>query len=116
MEEMFRQNVRNVYFDYDKSDIRPDQMGTMQTNSNWFRQNQNVRFTIEGHADERGNQEYNIGLGDRRANTVRQYLVSQGIADARINVVSYGEDRPECSQSTEECWQLNRKAAFTNPR
>lgn len=112
MGELFDQNVRTIYFDYDQSEIRADQIPQLQSNVTFLRQQGNVRLTIEGHADERGSQEYNLGLGDRRANAVREYFVSQGIAANRVNVVSLGEERPTCTAQTEACWQQNRRAAF----
>jgi peptidoglycan-associated lipoprotein len=99
-------------FDYDKSDIRADQVSRLQGNATWLRANPNVRFTVQGHADERGSQEYNLGLGDRRANAVKEFLSGQGIADNRINIVSFGEERPACQDQTEGCYQRNRRAAF----
>jgi peptidoglycan-associated lipoprotein len=91
-------------------------MSRLQSNASWLKQNPNVRFTIEGHCDDRGSQEYNLALGDRRANAVKEYLVSQGIAESRMNVISYGEDRPVCREETEDCYQRNRRAEFVlNP-
>jgi peptidoglycan-associated lipoprotein len=113
IEDLFRDNVQDVLFDYDKSDIRPDQVGKLQSAAGFLRNNPNVRFTIEGHADERGNQEYNLALGDQRANSVRQFLVQQGVSDTRMITISYGEERPQCSEQTEDCYQRNRRAAFT---
>ena len=110
--ELFRRNVQDIFFDYDKADIRPDQVSKLQTASAWLRANGNVRFTIEGHCDERGSEEYNLGLGDRRANAVKEFLVSQGLAGGRVNTVSFGEERPQCREQTEECFQKNRRAAF----
>ena len=116
IDELFRQNVKDIYFDFDKSDIRPDQVSTLQGDATWFKNNPNVRFTIEGHCDERGSAEYNIGLGDRRANAAKEYLVSNGVAANRIMTVSYGKERPVCRDANEMCWQRNRRAAFTkNP-
>jgi len=106
-------DVKTVLFDYDKSEIRPDQIAILQTNAAWMRRNPAVRFTIEGHCDERGSQEYNLALGDHRANAVKEYLVSQGIAAARLNVISYGEERPICRDQSEDCMQRNRRAEFT---
>jgi peptidoglycan-associated lipoprotein len=111
-EQLFTQNVQDVFFDYDKADIRGDMLSVLQRNATWLKANANVRFTIEGHCDERGSEEYNIGLGDRRANAVREYLVSQGLPAARMNVVSYGEERPVCREETEQCFEKNRRAAF----
>ncbi len=116
MEEMFSRNVQTILFDYDKSDIRPDQVSRLQANAAWLKQNANMRFTIEGHCDEKGSQEYNLGLGDRRANAVKEFLAQQGIPESRMSVVSYGEERPVCREETEECMQRNRRAEFTlNP-
>ena len=110
--ELFRRNVQDILFDYDKADIRPDQVSKLQTASAFLRTNGNVRFTIEGHCDERGSEEYNLGLGDRRANAVKEFLVSQGLAGGRVNTVSFGEERPQCREQTEDCFQKNRRAAF----
>ena len=112
IDQLWDQNIKPILFDYDQAEIRSDQIGVLQSNANFLRQQANARFTVEGHADERGSQEYNLALGDRRANAVKQYLVSQGIADARMNVVSFGEERPVCRDMTEECYTRNRRAAF----
>ena len=113
---LFPRGVKDAYFDYDKADIRPDQVSKLQSNAQWLRDNANVRLTIEGHCDERGSEEYNIGLGDRRANAVKEFLVSQGLPVARVNTISYGEERPQCRDATEDCYQKNRRAAFTMNR
>lgn len=112
LEELFRTNVQPIYFDYDQSEIRADQVGRLQNNARFLESNPNVRFTISGHADERGSQEYNIGLGDSRANAVREFLVRQGIDENRVSTVSFGEERPVCSAQTEGCYQENRRAEF----
>jgi peptidoglycan-associated lipoprotein len=113
LSKTFAENVKTIYFDYDKSDIRPDQVSTLQSNATWLKANQGARFTIEGHCDERGSEEYNLALGDRRANTVKEFLVGQGVAANRIMTVSYGEERPVCREATEDCFAKNRRAAFT---
>lgn len=116
VDELFRQNIQAIYFDYDKADIRSDQVSRLQSNARFLMQYANVRFTVEGHADERGSQEYNLGLGDRRAGAVKEFLTSQGVTESRINTISYGEERPECRDQTEDCYQRNRRAAFVlNP-
>jgi peptidoglycan-associated lipoprotein len=112
-DQLFTQNVKTIYFDYDKADIKPDQVSTLQGDAGWLKANPNVRFTIDGNCDERGSEEYNLGLGDRRANAVKEYLISQGVAANRIMTISYGEERPICRQETEECFAMNRRAAFT---
>lgn len=115
-EQLFTQNMKDVLFDYDKAELRADQMEVLRANAAWLKDHANLRFTIEGHCDERGSEEYNLGLGDRRANAVKEYLSSQGLPANRINTVSYGEERPICRESTEECYARNRRAAFTlNP-
>jgi peptidoglycan-associated lipoprotein len=111
-EELFRRNLQDVLFDYDRADIRPSEISKLQMGAAYLKQNPNVRFTIEGHCDERGSAEYNLGLGDRRANAVKEYLASQGVALARINTVSYGEERPVCRDENEQCFGRNRRAAF----
>src|SRR5438552_916558 len=108
--ELFRRNVQDILFDYDKSDIRPDQVSHLQANAAFFKEHSNVRFTIEGNTDERGSQEYNLGLGDRRANTVKEFLAMQGVSGSRVNTVSYGEERPVCHEQNEDCYQQNRRA------
>ena len=112
MDELFNQNIQPIYFDYDKADIRTDQVSRIEANVTWLKEHPNVRFTIEGHCDERGSEEYNLGLGDRRANVVKEYLVSRGISQAAIQTISYGEERPACRETNEDCYQRNRRAAF----
>jgi len=111
-DDVFRQNVQTVYFDYDKSDLKPDQMARLKANASWLKRYPNVMFTIEGHCDERGSQEYNLGLGDQRANRVKEFLVTEGIDAARMSIISYGEERPVCREANEECYRMNRRAAF----
>ncbi len=116
IDELFRQNVKEIHFDFDKADLRSDQVPILQGNATWLKNNANVRFTIEGHCDERGSAEYNLGLGDRRANAAKEYLISQGVAANRINTVSYGKERPVCRDADENCYMRNRRDAFTrNP-
>ncbi|HYR85868.1 MAG TPA: peptidoglycan-associated lipoprotein Pal [Terriglobia bacterium] len=112
LEELFRQNIQTIYFDYDRSDIRPDQLSRLEANASWLKQNRGVKFTIEGHCDERGSAEYNLGLGDRRANNVKEFLIRQGVDQSSINTISYGEEHPVCKDDTEECHQRNRRSAF----
>jgi peptidoglycan-associated lipoprotein len=110
---LFRQNVKDILFDFDKADIRPDQVSVVQANANFLKGRPNIRFTIAGNCDERGSAEYNLGLGDRRANAVKEYLVSQGVAANRIMTVSYGKEKPICTEKSESCYQMNRHDAFT---
>ena len=102
----------DVFFDLDESTIRDDARGPLQKNAEWMKRWTSTRITIEGHADERGSAEYNLGLGDRRANAVRSYLVNLGIPENRVNVVSKGKESPFCTESNENCWQQNRRGHF----
>jgi len=113
LDEQIQRAMQTILFDYDKADIRPDQMSKLQTASAFLKQNPNLRFTVEGHCDERGSEEYNLALGDRRANAVKQFLISQGIGESRLSSVSYGEERPVCREQTEACFQSNRRGSFT---
>ena len=111
-EEMFAQNVKDIFFDYDKYDLRPDQTATVQANARWLAQHPNIRFTIEGHCDERGSTEYNIALGDNRAQAVKNALTQGGVPADRGRTISFGKEKPFCTESTEDCWQQNRRAHF----
>lgn len=99
-----------VYFDTDRYDIDSQDQATLDSQAAWLRQYPNVRVTIEGHADERGTRDYNLALGDRRANAAKNYLASQGIDASRINTISYGKERPEALGSDESAWAQNRRA------
>jgi peptidoglycan-associated lipoprotein len=109
---LFLKEVRDAYFDLDKADIRADARTALSHDAEFLRNYPQLKVTIEGHCDERGSTEYNLGLGDRRAAAVKQYLVSQGISADRINTVSFGKEKPFCTESTEECWQQNRRGHF----
>jgi peptidoglycan-associated lipoprotein len=104
--------LKSVYFDFDRSNIRPSETATLDANAKWLQERGDMLVIIEGHCDERGTNAYNLALGERRARTVRDYLVSHGIAADRITTLSYGEERPVCSDRNEECWSRNRRAAF----
>ena len=108
----FETRVRDIYFDYDSFNIRGDAVAVLQANADWMRATPRASVVIEGHCDERGSAEYNLGLGDRRANSAREYLVSLGMDANRIRTISYGKERPQCSDQTEDCWQRNRRAHF----
>jgi peptidoglycan-associated lipoprotein len=112
LEDQFNRRVRDIYFDYDKSDIREDSKPTLSAAADFLKMNSSVRFSIEGHCDERGSEEYNLGLGDRRANAAKNYLQTLGIAADRMSTISYGKERPQCRESNEECWQKNRRDHF----
>jgi peptidoglycan-associated lipoprotein len=104
-------NLKDVFFDFDKYDIRPADARMLDTNAAWLKTNDNL-VLIEGHCDERGTNEYNLALGERRAKATMNYLVSQGIQANRITIISYGEERPVCTEKTEACWAKNRRANF----
>jgi peptidoglycan-associated lipoprotein len=108
--EDFRVNVGDtVHFAYDQYSVQDTDKATLQKQATWLGRYPQVRVTVEGHADERGTREYNIALGARRANAVKEYLVSLGVSNARVDTVSYGKERPICTQSDEGCWAQNRR-------
>jgi peptidoglycan-associated lipoprotein len=112
--EDLRVNVGDtVHFDYNEFAIRPDATSTLQKQAAWLAKYPSVRVTIEGHCDERGTREYNLALGARRANAVKEYLVSLGVSSARVDTISYGKERPICAESTEDCWAQNRRGVTT---
>jgi peptidoglycan-associated lipoprotein len=105
-------NLKDIFFAFDKYDIRPTDAKILDANASWLKSNANHLVLIEGHCDERGTNEYNLALGERRAKSTMNYLVSQGVQASRITIISYGEERPTCTQKTEECWAKNRRAHF----
>jgi len=108
-EDLFSQNVKDVYFDYDKSDVRSDQQSSVQSDAQFLGQHGGINITIEGHCDERGSTDYNLALGDQRAGAVKSALVSAGVNASRIKTISYGKEKPFCNESNEACWQQNRR-------
>lgn len=102
----------DIYFDFDKSSLTSAAQDNLMRKAAWLRANPAVTVTIEGHADERGTNEYNLALGDRRADSAKAFLVDLGIAASRLTTISYGEERPLCMQQTEECWAKNRRGHF----
>ena len=101
---------RIAYFDYDQSTIKSEAMEMLKCHGKWLAANPGARISLEGHADERGSREYNIGLGERRGNAVRDLLMANGGRGEQVAVVSYGEERPICTDSDESCWSKNRRA------
>jgi peptidoglycan-associated lipoprotein len=99
-----------VYFDTDRFDIDAEDQATLQSQAQWLQRYPNTRVTIEGHCDERGTREYNLALGERRANAAKNYLASIGISPARISTISYGKERPDALGSDEASWARNRRA------
>ena len=102
----------DVFFEFDKSTLTPAAQDNLMRKAAWLRENSNVTATIEGHCDERGTNEYNLALGDRRADSAKAFLVDLGIASSRLTTISYGEERPICTQQNEECWAKNRRGHF----
>src|ERR1700733_1899822 len=115
-EELFHRLVKDAYFDFNKADIRSDARTALAETAQYLRNYPTERVTVEGHCDERGSTEYNLALGDRRASAVKQYLVSLGISADRINTVSFGKEKPFCMQSTEDCYQQNRRGHFVRAK
>ena len=111
-EELFAQNVKDIYFDYDKADIRSSDQATIQADAQFLQQHAGIHITIEGHCDERGSTEYNLALGTNRADAVKNALIQAGIAGDRIKTYSYGKEKPFCTESNESCWQQNRRGHF----
>lgn len=103
--------LKDIYFDFDRYDIRPGDAAVLDANAAWLREN-DVLVLIEGHADERGTNAYNLALGERRARAAMNYLVARGVAAARLAIISYGEERPVCTAHEEACWARNRRAHF----
>ncbi len=112
-ENAFEQNVKPVFFDYDSYDIRPDAQTTIQADANFLNQHTELKVVIGGYCDERGSTEYNLALGENRANAAKQALVTAGISPDRLRTVSYGKEKQFCTDHTEACWQQNRRAQFT---
>ena len=115
--EILSQDVQDAFFDYDSSTIREDARSVLSRNSDvlksLFSEYPNAAVLIEGHADERGSAEYNLGLADRRATAAKEFLVQLGVPGDRLKTVSYGKERPQCTESNESCWQSNRRAHFS---
>jgi len=101
--------LQPIHFDFDKSFIRDDAKPVMKANAEWLKANPKVKVKIEGNCDERGTKEYNQALGQRRAASAKKYLTDMGVSGNRISLISYGKEKPICTQSTEDCWQKNRR-------
>jgi peptidoglycan-associated lipoprotein len=111
-EQLFSQNVKDIYFNYDAADIRAEEQSALQGDIAFLKEHAGIKITIEGHCDERGSTEYNLALGDSRANAVKTALTQAGIAADRIKTISFGKERPFCTESNEQCWQQNRRGHF----
>jgi peptidoglycan-associated lipoprotein len=102
--------LADVHFDYDRYDLKEEDRSTLQTNSQWLKEHATQKVEIEGHTDDRGTVEYNLALGAKRAKSVKDYLVSLGVAADRLSTISYGEELPLCREENESCWSRNRRA------
>ncbi len=109
MEQLFEQNMHDVYFNYDKFDLRPQDASVVQEDAAFLLKYTDVKVLIGGHCDERGSAEYNIALGQSRAGSLQKALVAAGVPASRIRVISYGKEKPFCTESNEQCWQENRR-------
>jgi peptidoglycan-associated lipoprotein len=115
-EAAFHQNVQDIFFDYDSYDLRPDAQTNAQTAASYLAAHSAIKIVIGGYCDERGSAEYNLALGENRANSAKTALVSAGVAASRIRVISYGKEKQFCTEQTESCWQQNRRAQFSMDR
>jgi peptidoglycan-associated lipoprotein len=110
--QLFSANMKDVFYDYDNYDISAQNQQVLQADVRFLQQHPGMKFTIEGHCDERGSTEYNLALGDNRANAAKQALAQLGISTGRMRTISYGKEKPFCTESNESCWQQNRRAHF----
>ncbi len=101
--------LKPAFFDFDKADLREDARTTLAADADWLKRYPSVQFVLEGHCDDRGTEAYNLALGERRANAAKEYLASLGVDSSRIKTVSYGKERPFCTDDNETCWQSNRR-------
>jgi len=104
--------LKDIYFDYDKYTIRSDARATLRANYEVLKDMPRAKVLIEGHCDERGSKEYNLALGQRRADAAKEYLVGLGIEPTQLSTISYGKEKPMCTEHTEDCWAMNRRAHF----
>jgi peptidoglycan-associated lipoprotein len=112
-QELFQQNMKDIYFDYDRYDVRPADAAALKADADFLSSHPTFKVVISGHCDERGSEDYNITLGSSRADGVRDQLVKFGIAGNRIKTISYGKEKPFCTESNEQCWKQNRRAHFS---
>jgi len=111
--EEFKASVHDIFFDYDTDAIRPEGQATLSANASFLASHPEVKIVIGGYCDERGSDEYNLALGQRRAEATKTAMVTAGVSASRIRVISYGKEKPFCSESNEACWQQNRRAGFS---
>lgn len=115
-EEEFKANVQDIFYDYDTADVRSDAQTTLSRDASYLVSHPDIKVVIGGYCDERGSNEYNLALGQNRADAAKNALVSAGVAANRVRTISYGKEKPFCTESTEECWQQNRRAGFSMDR
>lgn len=115
-EQEFAANVQDIFFDYDTDAIRSDAQATLSKDAGYLASHPDVKIVLGGYCDERGSDEYNLALGQRRADSAKNALVTAGVAATRIRVISYGKEKPFCTESNEACWQQNRRAGFSIDR
>jgi peptidoglycan-associated lipoprotein len=115
-EDLFAKNVRDVLFDYDQADIRSDQTLTAQNDASFLLQHPSIKVLVEGHCDDRGSEEYNLALGTSRAESLKRALLLQGVSADRVKTISYGKEKPFCTQDNDQCWQQNRVDHFAIAR
>jgi peptidoglycan-associated lipoprotein len=117
LEQRIGSDVQDAYFDYDKSDIRSDARDSLTRDADALKSIladfPNASIVVEGHCDERGSAEYNLGLGDRRSTSAKEFLVQLGVPGDRLRTISYGKERPQCTEANEDCWQKNRRVHFS---
>jgi peptidoglycan-associated lipoprotein len=114
--ELFSKNVKDVLFDYDRADIRADQITTAQKDAAFLTQHPSIKVLVEGHCDDRGSEEYNLALGTSRAESLKRILLQRGISEDRVRTLSYGKEKPFCTENNEQCWQQNRVDHLSLPR
>jgi peptidoglycan-associated lipoprotein len=112
----FHQNVQDVFFDYDSFDLRPDASTSVTQAATYLNAHPSIKVVIGGYCDDRGSAEYNLALGENRANAARTALVSAGVSASRLRVISYGKEKQFCTEENESCWQQNRRAQFSLDR
>jgi peptidoglycan-associated lipoprotein len=115
-EAAFHQNVQDIFFDYDSYDLRPDASTSVTQAASYLAAHPSIKVIIGGYCDDRGSAEYNLALGENRANSARAALVSAGVSSNRLRVISYGKEKQFCTDETESCWQQNRRAQFSLDR
>lgn len=115
-DQLFQRNMQDVYFNYDRFNLRPQDSSTAEHDAAFLASHPEMKILIAGHCDERGSEEYNIALGESRAESLRKALVAEGVPSDRLRVISYGKEKPFCSDSDEQCWQQNRRDHLTLDR